>query len=101
MLRLCRVGGILVAVVLVVGVVLPVGAVSEVGGGTALGGGRLSVGGFSDVAGVHGPAVEALAAEGVFEGTECEPALFCPSQPILRWEMASPPVRMKLWGASP
>ena len=33
-------------------------------------------------------AVEALASDGVLEGTECEPGLFCPEGPLRRWEMA-------------
>ena len=46
--------------------------------------------GFSDVgaAGVHEGAVQALAADGVFEGTECGEVRFCPGEPILRWVMA-------------
>ena len=46
--------------------------------------------GFSDIeqTGVHREAVEALAAEGVFDGTGCGPGLFCPGEPILRWVMA-------------
>lgn len=33
-------------------------------------------------------AVEALAADGVLAGTECEPGLFCPDDPIPRWLVA-------------
>jgi len=43
---------------------------------------------FSDDAGVHQPSVDALAAAGVFAGTECEDGRFCPGQPIKRWTMA-------------
>ena len=45
---------------------------------------------FSDItdASVHQPAVEALADEGIVEGTECAPGMFCPGQPIRRWVMA-------------
>ena len=41
-----------------------------------------------DDAGVHQPAVDALDAEGVFEGTECGGGGFCPDDPIQRWVMA-------------
>ena len=46
--------------------------------------------GFSDVgeAGVHEPAVRALVADGVFEGTECGTDLFCPAGSVERWVMA-------------
>ena len=40
-----------------------------------------------DDGGVHEPAIDALAAEGVFEGTECGDGLFCPEAPVLRWVM--------------
>ena len=43
---------------------------------------------FSDVSGTHAPAVEALAADGVFAGTECDEGLFCIDEPIKRWEAA-------------
>ena len=33
-------------------------------------------------------AVAALAADGVLDGTECAPGLFCPDEPIPRWVMA-------------
>ena len=58
--------------------------------------------GFSDVAdtSVHQPAVEALAGDGVFDGTECGQGLFCPGEPILRWVMAVWLVRV-LDGADP
>ena len=51
---------------------------------------QLAAGRFSDVVddNVHRPAIEALADDGIFEGTECEPGSFCPDEPILRWEMA-------------
>ena len=42
----------------------------------------------SDHAGVHQPNVDALAADGVFSGTECEDGRFCPSKPIKRWTAA-------------
>ena len=46
--------------------------------------------GYSDLvdAGVHRGAVEALAADGVFDGTECAPGRFCPDDPITRGTMA-------------
>ena len=41
-----------------------------------------------DTAGVHRSAVESLAAEGVFDGTECRPDSFCPTDGVQRWVMA-------------
>ena len=38
--------------------------------------------------GAHTPAVDALAAHGVFADTECGQGLFCPNQPIQRWVIA-------------
>ena len=47
-----------------------------------------AVGGFSDVPeGVHKPAIDALAAMGVFEGTECAQGMFCPGDEMKRWTM--------------
>lgn len=45
--------------------------------------------GFSDVAqaGFHAPAVEILDQMGIFDGTECETARFCPGDPMRRWVM--------------
>ena len=45
---------------------------------------------YSDASqfGVHSENIEALAAEGVFEGTDCSAGLFCPRQPLPRWVMA-------------
>ena len=44
--------------------------------------------GFSDVTGgVHKPAIDALAAMGVFEGTECAEGMFCPDGEMKRWTM--------------
>ena len=37
---------------------------------------------------VHTPAIEALAAEGVFADTECGEGRFCPHEPMQRWVMA-------------
>ena len=50
----------------------------------------LAQGGYFDIsdAGVHRPAVEALALEGAFTGTECAEGRFCPGEPLLRWVMA-------------
>jgi len=46
-------------------------------------------GGFSDVEGTtHEEAIRALAEEGVFEGTECRPGEFCPTDPVERWVVA-------------
>ena len=48
-----------------------------------------SGGGFSDVTGgVHKPAIDALDAMGVFEGTECAEGMFCPGDEMKRWTMA-------------
>ena len=46
--------------------------------------------GFADSAdaGVHRPAVDALAGWGYFEGTDCDTERFCPEDPIDRWVMA-------------
>ena len=43
-------------------------------------------GSYSDVeeGGVHQPAIDALEAAGVFEGTECDDGRFCPGDPIPR-----------------
>ena len=43
---------------------------------------------------MHGPAVGVLAAEGVFDGTECGEGLFCPDGPLRRSVMAVWLVRM-------
>ena len=46
-------------------------------------------GGFADVTGgVHQPAIDALNALGVFDGTECGPDMFCPGDDMKRWTMA-------------
>ena len=46
-------------------------------------------GGLGDVTGgVHQPAIDALAARGVFEGTLCGDGLFCPTEAIERSVMA-------------
>ena len=45
--------------------------------------------GFDDVPGsTHRPGIDAIRNEGILDGTECGPDLFCPSQPIKRWMMA-------------
>ena len=108
-MRVSRGGMVALVLVLVAASVLPVGAVSEVGAGSAAtvesdaGLMAVAAGGFSDVGegSVHASAVEALTAEGVFEGTECGPGLFCPGEPILRWEMAVWLVRVLDDGAEP
>ncbi|MYB43909.1 MAG: hypothetical protein F4X74_03070 [Acidimicrobiia bacterium] len=57
--------------------------------------------GFDDVPeGTHRPAIDALRDEGILDGTECGPDLFCPFQPIKRWMMAVWLVRA-LDGADP
>ena len=45
-------------------------------------------GSYSDISGGHVPAIEALAAQGVLEGTECGRGLFCPGNGMKRWTMA-------------
>ena len=69
---------VVVAAVLVASMVAagPVAAQDDAGGG------------FSDVTeGVHKPAIDALAALGVFEGTECAEGMFCPGDEMKRWTM--------------
>ena len=72
-----RVGGLWLAVAVTTALMSPVHASAQTAG-------------FSDVPdGVYYTApVEALAADGVFAGTECEAAKFCPNTPLKRWEMA-------------
>ncbi len=62
----------------------------------------VAAGGFSDMpeGGVHSEAVDSLAAMGVFEGTECAPGEFCPTDAVERWVMAVWLVRI-LDGADP
>ena len=43
---------------------------------------------FSDVGGVHGANIGALARLGVFDGTACGEGLFCPDEPAERWAVA-------------
>ena len=58
-------------------------------------------GGFADVTGgVHKPAIDALAAMGVFEGTECSQQMFCPGEEMKRSTMAVWLVRV-IDGAEP
>ena len=45
-------------------------------------------GSYSDISGGHVPSIEALAAEGLLEGTECGPGRFCPKDGMKRWTMA-------------
>ena len=58
--------------------------------------------GFVDVdsAAYYATPVNALAADGVFAGTECAPQQFCPDMPLRRWEMAVWLVRVLQGGAS-
>ena len=52
--------------------------------------------GFDDVPdGTHRQSIDALRNEGILEGTECGPDLFCPRQPIKRWMMAVWLVRVR------
>ena len=45
--------------------------------------------GFEDVTGgVHKPAIDALNARGLFDGTECAEDMFCPGDEMKRWTMA-------------
>ena len=77
-------------IVLFVVFVLVCGTVGADPSGAVDGSGVAAVAGFDDVGGggVHAPAVEALEAGGVFEGTECGDGMFCPGEPILRWVIA-------------
>ena len=78
---------VLLVVVLVAGTIVadPSGVADAADDGHS----PVAAGGFSDDDGwVHEWAIDALAAEGVFEGTECGAGLFCPGEPILRWVMA-------------
>ena len=87
--------------------------IEEVGGGSATTGPTTTPttrppvpdvdasGGFSDVEGsTHEEAIGVLRAAGVFAGTECAPAAFCPTDPVERWVMAVWLVRI-LDGADP
>ncbi len=93
MVRAWRLAGIVVVSVVfcvVLGHVAPVAAV-ESGGSGATGAGvdGAGPGVFEDNGpGVHQAAVAGLAQLGVFGGTECGEGLFCPGEPILRWEAA-------------
>ena len=59
-----------------------------------------AAGGFEDDdGGVHEPAIDALAAEGILAGTECDRGLICPGEPFRRWIMAVWMVRA--FGESP
>ena len=51
---------------------------------------------FQDVAdsAYYAVPVKALAADGVFRGTECGDGRFCPDEPVTRWQMAVWVVRM-------
>lgn len=40
--------------------------------------------GFDDAGGTHEPAINALAGEGILEGTECGERRICPDDPLLR-----------------
>ena len=62
-----------------------VSAASAVSGGAVL-----AQQGYRDIAdaGVHRGAVEALAARGIFRGTDCAAGSFCPGEPLPRWVMA-------------
>ena len=80
-----RAGAVLLVLVLTAGLV----GVDRSVAADAAGGGVVASGGFSDVGGgVHRAGVDALEAEGVFEGTGCGEGLFCPDDPIRRWVMA-------------
>ena len=96
----------MVMLVLVAASVVPVGADTGGDGSSGSAGSGVEVvevGGFFDVneESSHAPAVGALASEGVFRGTECGLALFCPNEPILRWQMAVWLVRVLDDGAEP
>ena len=49
----------------------------------------IAAAGFDDDDGnVHEPAIDALAGEGILEGTECGEGAICPREPFERWVMA-------------
>ena len=54
----------------------------------AAAGAAAAQGGFDDAGGVYEPVVDALAAEGILEGTECGEGRFCPDEPLRRWTAA-------------
>ena len=65
------------------GLVLAVAAVSLLAGAAS------AEGGFDDDdENVHEPAIDAVAAEGILDGTECGEGLICPGEPFERWVMA-------------
>ena len=53
-------------------------------------GAQASSGSYTDLqeAGIHSTAIEALAIDGVFEGTECGVESFCPGDALKRWTAA-------------
>ena len=53
-------------------------------------GAQASSGSYTDLqeAGIHSTAIEALAADGVFDGTECGIESFCPGDALKRWTAA-------------
>ena len=70
-------------------VLLSAMAVGGVEGGSAGPGGVAAAGSFDDDDGwVHEPSIDALAREGILDGTGCGEKLFCPDHPVLRWVMA-------------
>ena len=69
-------------------VLLSAVAVGGVEGGSA-GPGGVAAGSFDDDDDwVHEPSIDALAREGILDGTGCGENLFCPDHPVLRWVMA-------------
>ena len=59
-------------------------AAAVAAGVLALAAGAGAQDGYTDDGGVHQPAIEALAGEGILEDTECGEGRFCPDEPFLR-----------------
>ena len=81
-----RFGAAAAVVVAVVGL----GPVAAAGAAAAQPGALSGSAGYSDVAedAYYFDAVDALAAGGVFDGTDCGDDQFCPGNPLKRWQMA-------------
>ena len=55
---------------------------------------------YRDLRESHRAAVQAMSSQGILEGTHCDAGLFCPNDPIRRWELAVWLVRV-IDGAEP
>ena len=80
-----RIGVLLLSTAVLSSAVLGAGAIDEIDGPSR----SMADGPFEDDdGGIHEPAIDALARDGVLDGTECGEGLFCPEEPVLRWVMA-------------